>query len=134
MNIFLKGRNTKDDCISNIASLGDFVFVSGQYGQGKTIEEQTKVVFTKLTEQLSSFDLDCRHIVKTNVYLKDLETKEAFLETYKMYFEVPFPACSIVEVQRLEEDAMVMIDAFAINTLRYEKKLKEASCDNCQSC
>ena len=134
MNIFLKGRNIKEDCISNIASLGDFIFVSGQCGQGKTIEEQTKVAFSKLIEQLSSFDLECRHIVKTNVYLNDLEMKSAFLELYRTYFEAPFPACSIVEVQRLEEDAMIMIDALAINTLRYEKKLKESSCDHCQSC
>ncbi len=134
MNIFLKGRDIKEDCISNVVSLGDFIFVSGQCGQGVTIEEQTELAINKVIKQLASFDLECRHIVKTNIYLKDLQMKPMVLELYKKYFEAPFPACSIVGVDQLEQDAMIMIDAFAINTLRYENKIKESSCGNCHGC
>ena len=48
MNVFLHGKNIQDECISNIVSLGDFVFVSGQIGQGQTIEQQARTACEKL--------------------------------------------------------------------------------------
>ena len=134
MNIFMTGKNIKDDCISNVVRLGDFVFVSGQYGQGNTFEKEVKDLFEKIEEQLAEFELDYRHIVKMNIYLTNLDDKNQVLEIYQSYFERPFPACSIVEVQRLEMDAKLMIDAFAINTLPYEKKMKDSTCSGCSCC
>ncbi len=47
MNVFLKAKSHNADGFSNIVALGDFVFVSGQLGQGKTFDEQCRSVFEK---------------------------------------------------------------------------------------
>lgn len=86
MNVFLHGKNIQDECISNIVSLGDFVFVSGQIGQGQTIEQQARTACEKLDGQLSLMDLEMRHIVKTTIYLKHLEDRATFLDVYKQFF------------------------------------------------
>ncbi|MBB5183887.1 RidA family protein [Catenisphaera adipataccumulans] len=135
MNIFLNAAGLKDGCISDAVSLGDFVYVSGQYGEGNSIEEQTMVACHKLSQALSEFGLDLRHVVKFTVYLSDLTKKDKFLSIYKNFIEAPYPAMTVVQVNALEEDAMVSIDAFAINTLRYEKTAQQESCShNCDTC
>lgn len=131
MNVFLKGKNVQDGCISNIVSLGDFVFVSGQSGQGETIEQQTRTACEKLDGQLSLMDLEMRHIVKTTIYLKHLEDRDAVLEVYKQFFEAPYPACTIVGAN---QKALVQIEAFALNTLRYEQSMKKSHCSGCSGC
>ena len=134
MNVFLHGKNIQDECISNIVSLGDFVFVSGQTGQGQTIEQQARTACEKLDGQLSLMHLEIRHIVKTTIYLKHLEDREVFLQVYKQFFEAPYPACTIIGVDHLQEDALVQIEAFALNTLRYEKSMKDSHCSDCGGC
>ena len=134
MNVFLHGKNIQDECISNIVSLGDFVFVSGQIGQGQTIEQQARTACEKLDGQLSLMDLEMRHIVKTTIYLKHLEDRATFLYVYKQFFEAPYPACTIIGVDHLPEDALVQIEAFALNTLRYENSMKDSHCAGCDGC
>lgn len=134
MNIFLKSKNIKDECISDIVSLGDFVYISAQFGQGNTIQKQTRSALEDVVSCLQEFNMAMHHLVKATVYLTDLEGKQPFLDVYKTYFEAPFPACSIVEVSRLEHDAKVAIEAVAINTLRYEKEMKDHSCKDCAGC
>lgn len=134
MNVFLKAKSHNADGFSNIVALGDFVFVSGQLGQGKTFDEQCRSVFEKMEDLLACYNLTCRHIVKMTVYLSNLDNKGKFLDMFKERFEAPYPVYSIVEVNRLDEDALVMFDACAIDTLRYEKNLKESSCQGCKGC
>lgn len=135
MNVFLNSTRVKDGCISSAVSLGDFVYVSGQTGEGDTIEEQTIIVCNKLIDVLSDLDLELRHVVKLTVYLNDLANKEAFLNVYKNFVEAPYPAATIVQVDHLENDAMITVEALAINTLRYEKASRDSGCTHdCDSC
>ena len=53
MNVFLKAKSHNADGFSNIVALGDFVFVSGQLGQGKTFDEQCRSVFEKMEDLLA---------------------------------------------------------------------------------
>lgn len=133
MNQFLytAGLQEGKDCISSAVSLGDFVYVSAQVGKGDNMEEQTITALRQFMDVLSNMTLEIRHVVKFTVYLTNMKNRDAFLSVYKTLVEAPFPAMTILEVQGLEENALVAIEGFAINTLRYEK----ASCDqNCSSC
>ena len=137
MNIFLNstGKQENTNCISKAVSLGDFVYVSAQTGSGETIEEQTMTACNKVIDAISSLGLKMHHLVKFTVYLKDIELKDAFLKTFEYFLEEPFPACSIVEVQGLEDHALVSIEALGVNTLRYEQRNTESSCSNgCKEC
>jgi 2-iminobutanoate/2-iminopropanoate deaminase len=53
------------------------------------------------------------HVVKTTVYLKDLNDFAAMNEVYARYFTVAPPARSTVEVSRLPKDALLEIDVIA---------------------
>ncbi len=133
MNQFLytAGLQEGKDCISSAVSLGDFVYVSAQVGKGDNIGEQTISALRQFLDVLSNMTLEIRHVVKFTVFLTNMENRDAFLSVYKTLVEEPFPAMTILEVQGLEENALVAIEGFAINTLRYEK----ASCSqNCSSC
>ncbi len=135
MNIFLNSAGTVDGCVSQAVSLGDFIYVSGQIGQGDTIEEQTVTAFNKLIDILEEMDLRADHVVKLTIYMKDLAQKQAFLNVYKNFVEAPYPAATFVQVDKLPDDALVQLDAFAISTLRYEQSSKESGCgSDCQSC
>ena len=83
MNVFLKAKSHNADGFSNIVALGDFVFVSGQLGQGKTFDEQCRSVFEKMEDLLACYNLACRHIVKMTVYLSNLDNKGKFLDMFK---------------------------------------------------
>lgn len=137
MNIFLKsaGKQEGMPCVSNMVQLGDFFYVSGQHGQGETIQEQTITAINKLIDVISNFGLQLHHVVKFTVYLKDIQDKEAFLSTFKNFLDEPYPACTIVEVSHLENDAMVCIEGLGVNTLRHEEQMQHSSCSHdCSSC
>lgn len=137
MNVFLNSTGIQEgtDCISKAVSLGDFVYISAQAGDGETIEEQTMTACNKLIDAIEDFGLQMHHLVKFTVYLTKLENKDAFLNAFKNFVEAPFPACSFVEVQKLEDDALVSIEALGINTLRYEQQQKQSACSNgCHGC
>ncbi|WP_211826441.1 RidA family protein [Kistimonas asteriae] len=52
-------------------------------------------------------------VMKTTVYLKDMNDFSDVNEVYKQYFSLPFPARSCVEVARLPKDARVEIEVIA---------------------
>lgn len=137
MNPFLNsaGLQKNSNCISSAVSLGDFVYVSAQTGQGDTMDEQAFSAINNLLDVVSEFGIEMRHIVKFTVYLTDITKKDEFLNVYSKFIEAPYPACTIVEVSRLENDAMIAIEGFGMNTTRYEKAQRESSCSHdCSEC
>ncbi|MDU3490931.1 MAG: Rid family hydrolase, partial [Clostridiales bacterium] len=52
-------------------------------------------------------------VVKTTVFIKNMEDFGKINEIYKTYFEEPFPARSCVEVARLPKDVLLEIEAVA---------------------
>lgn len=138
MNIFLKSKVTEKECISRSVSLGDFIYVSGQVGQGADIQSASMDACQKLLDALKDSDALAHHVVKTTVYLKNVADQEAFLAVYKNFFEAPYPAASIVGVADLPDGGLVSIEALAINTTQYEQQVKQSSgcgcSDGCDGC
>ena len=106
---------------SQAMDLKKVVFCSGQIPltpDGNLIEggitEQTRQVMENLQEILQKTDLELENIVKTTVYLTDLNDFEVFNEVYGKYFEEKIPARSLVQVAGLPKDAKIEIEAIAM--------------------
>ena len=102
------------------------VFLSGQIpldpqtGRLVTgsIEEQTARVLENLKAVLEAAGLSLGDVVKTTVFLKDMDHFARMNETYSKYFAVNPPARSTVEVARLPRDVHVEIEAIAMDVKR----------------
>jgi 2-iminobutanoate/2-iminopropanoate deaminase len=98
-----------------------FVFVSGQIAlDPKTAEfvsadvrAQTERVMENLKGILEAAGTSLGHVVKTTVYLKDMNDFSAMNEVYAKYFTASPPARSTVQAARLPKDALVEIDVIA---------------------
>jgi 2-iminobutanoate/2-iminopropanoate deaminase len=103
---------------------GDLIFASGQValdlpgGQlvAGGIREQTVRVLENLQAVLAAAGSDLRDVIKTVVFLKDIQDFAAMNEIYAAYLApegVTPPARSTVEVARLPKDALVEIEVIA---------------------
>ncbi|MBP1594698.1 MAG: putative translation initiation inhibitor [Acidobacteria bacterium] len=99
-----------------------FVFVSGQIPldaatgevHGDTIGEQTRRVMQNLEAILSQAGSALEKIVKTTVFLADLEDFAAFNKVYGEFLGSAKPARATVQVGRLPKDVLVEIEAVAL--------------------
>jgi 2-iminobutanoate/2-iminopropanoate deaminase len=99
-----------------------FVFCSGQTpidpATGNLvpggIEEQTHQVFKNLKAVLAAAGTDLEHVIKSNVFLKDMNNFATMNGIYASYFTGSPPARSTVEVARLPKDCMVEIEMVAL--------------------
>lgn len=107
-----------------IAATGQFVFVAGQIaldphtgtivGEGD-VTQQTKQVMTNLTAVLEAAGATPQDIVKTTVFLTDMNDLAAMNAVYAQYFnEATAPARACVEVARLPKDVRVEIECIAV--------------------
>lgn len=98
-----------------------FVFVSGQIALdpktaefvGTDVSAQTERVMENLKAILEAAGTSLSHVVKTTVYLKDMNDFAAMNEVYAKYFTASPPARSTVQAARLPKDALVEIDVIA---------------------
>ena len=84
----------------------------GQVVEG-TITEQTAQVFENLKAVLEEAGSSLDKVVKTLVFLKDMNDFVEFNEAYEKHFEGHKPARSAVEVARLPKDVKVEIEVIA---------------------
>jgi 2-iminobutanoate/2-iminopropanoate deaminase len=100
---------------------GSLLFVSGQVpldpatGQivGGDIAAQTHRVFQNIGEILKAGGASFDQVVRTTVFLADMDDFAAMNEVYATYFTSPAPARATVQVSRLPKDARVVIDVIA---------------------
>jgi 2-iminobutanoate/2-iminopropanoate deaminase len=100
---------------------GSLLFVSGQVpidpatGQivNGDIAAQTHRVFQNIGEILKAGGASFDHVVRTTVFLADMDDFAAMNEAYATYFTAPAPARATVQVSRLPRDARVEIDVIA---------------------
>jgi len=85
---------------------------TGQLVQGD-IQQQTRVVLNNIKAVLEVEGASLRNVVKTTVFLKDMNDFSKMNEVYAEYFPESPPARSAVEVARLPRDAKVEIEAIA---------------------
>lgn len=98
----------------------NLVFVSGQLPidpatgiMPENIEDQTRRSLENLEGILDESGSSLEKVVKTTVFLSDMNNFTKMNEVYKQYFKSDFPARSTVQVARLPKDAMVEIEAVA---------------------
>jgi 2-iminobutanoate/2-iminopropanoate deaminase len=97
------------------------LFISGQIAldpasgefAGPQIGQQTERVLENLKGILETAGVSFSHVVKTTVFLKDMDDFTAMNEVYAKYFMVAPPARSTVQVSRLPKDALVEIELIA---------------------
>lgn len=100
---------------------GNTLFVSGQIAlkDGQMIQnsivEETQQVMKNLGAVLEAAGMSFANIVKTTIFVKDLNNFQAINEVYGSYFSENPPARETVEVSRLPKDANVEISCIAIN-------------------
>ena len=75
---------------------------------------QAKQALTNLSNLLEAAGSSMANIVKTTVFIKEMNDFGAINEVYKTFFEDDFPARSCVEVARLPKDVMIEIEAVAV--------------------
>ena len=106
---------------SQAIKLGPWLFTSGQIPidpesneviQGG-IEKQTERVMENIKSILLFCGMDLHDVVKTTVYMKDINEFPKFNEIYARYFHLEPPARATVEVSRLPKDVGVEIEAVA---------------------
>lgn len=76
--------------------------------------EQAKQAFTNLSNLLQAAGTDMDHVVKTTVFIKEMNDFVAINEVYATFFTKDFPSRSCVEVARLPKDVMLEIEAIAL--------------------
>jgi 2-iminobutanoate/2-iminopropanoate deaminase len=81
---------------------------------GGDIAAQTRRVLTNLQAVLSAGGSSLADVVRTTVYLADMNDFAAMNEVYATFFGDPAPARSTVQASRLPRDARIEIDAIAI--------------------
>jgi 2-iminobutanoate/2-iminopropanoate deaminase len=78
------------------------------------IRQQTERVLENIKAILEASGLNLNHVVKTTVFLKDMNEFPAMNEVYGKYFTIAPPARSTVQVSRLPKDALVEIEVVAV--------------------
>ena len=106
---------------SQAVSYGDLLFVSGQvpvdpktgevvYGR---IEEQVRLVLSNLSAILGAGGASLGDVLKTTVFLADMDDFESMNMVYREYFKEDMPARTCIQAGRLPFDIRVEIDAIA---------------------
>jgi 2-iminobutanoate/2-iminopropanoate deaminase len=107
---------------SSALRAGQLLFISGQVpidpatGAVVTgdIAAQTRRVLENIGALLAAGGLTYADLVRTTVFLADMNDFAAMNEVYRTYLTEPYPARSTIEAARLPRDARIEIDAIAM--------------------
>jgi 2-iminobutanoate/2-iminopropanoate deaminase len=106
---------------SQAVKAGGFLFISGQIAlkPGSTslissgIAEETEQVMNNLKVILNEAGFDFDDVIKTTIFLKDMNLFVEVNEVYGKYFKSAFPARETIAVKGLPKDANVEISMIA---------------------
>ncbi len=107
---------------SQAVVVGDMIYTSGmipiipETGELCTgdIREQARQAIGNLVALLTEAGSDADHVIKTTVFIKDMNDFAAVNEVYSTFFTKDCPARSCVEVARLPKDVLIEIECIAI--------------------
>lgn len=102
--------------------IGSMVFISGQICidpatgelKNKDIQEETHQVMHNLKAILYAAEMDFSHVLKTTIFITDMNQFGAVNEVYGKYFEADFPARETVQVSALPKFVNVEISMIAV--------------------
>lgn len=106
---------------SQAVAYGNMVFTSGQIAidpaTGElimdSVEAETHQVMKNLTAVLAEEGLDFSNVIKTSIFLKNMDDFARVNEVYASYFSADYPARETVQVARLPKDVNVEISMIA---------------------
>lgn len=121
-NISISGAPKPLGPYSQAVMIKGMCFVSGQVAidpltgifVGNNAAEQTQRAMENIKALLFEAGMDFSNVVKTSIFLKDMNDFDAVNEVYKTFFQDSFPARETVQVSRLPKDAIVEISAIAV--------------------
>lgn len=100
--------------------VGNLVYTSGQIPIDPAtglivegLEAQANQVFTNIAKLLEAAGSSMSKVVKTTVFIKDMNDFAAINAVYAKYFSAPYPARSCVEVARLPKDVLLECEVIA---------------------
>jgi len=106
---------------SQAIKFGDILFISGQVPVNPAtgeltgdIKVQTRQVLENIKSILAAAGASASDVVKTTVFLQNLDDFAAMNEIYGAYFPKEAPARSTVEVARIPRGALIEIEAIAV--------------------
>ena len=102
-------------------SFGNFIFTSGQLGlipesgepAGEDIKSQTRQALKNVQSVLEAAGTNLSHVLKTTVFLRDMNDFAAMNEVYAEFFPGECPARSAVQVAKLPRGLAVEIEVIA---------------------
>lgn len=101
--------------------IGNMIFFSGQIPldpetgvMPKGIEAQTRRALDNVKGLLESQNLTFKNVVKTTVFLDNINDFATMNGIYAEYFEEPYPARSAVEVAKLPKGALLEVEVVAV--------------------
>ena len=99
---------------------GNMVFASGQIPVNPAtgeipegVEAQANQVFTNVKNLLEAAGASINNVVKTSVFIQNMDDFATINEIYAKYFTEPFPARSCVEVAKLPKGVLLEVEAIA---------------------
>jgi 2-iminobutanoate/2-iminopropanoate deaminase len=105
---------------SQAVQIGNMIFTSGQIAltpEGEfpfdTVEEQTEQVLTNLSKVLEASGSSLNDVIKTTIFLANMEDFSVINGIYEKYFGEHKPARSTVAVKELPKSALIEIEAIA---------------------
>ncbi len=120
-SIFSKNAPAAIGPYSHAVVANNMVYTSGQIpltinGEviGDDVAEQTKQVLENLSAVLEESGSNLNSVVKTMIFISDMNDFPIINEVYGEYFNEHLPARSCVEVSRLPKDVKVEIEAVAL--------------------
>ena len=100
---------------------GGMVFTSGQLpvdpASGEipdTVQEQARISLENVRAVVEAAGSSMDQVIKTTVFIKNMDDFAKINEVYAQFFAEPFPARACVEVARLPKDALVEIECVAL--------------------
>lgn len=107
---------------SQAVLINEYLYVSGQIALdtegnliGNSIEEETNQVMKNLKAILAEASMHFSNVIKTSIFVKDLNNFQKINEVYGSYFtDQQPPARETVEVSRLPKDVQVEISCIAV--------------------
>lgn len=102
-------------------TVDNMIFLSGQIPLDPTngevveggVQNQTEQVMKNIGKVLEEVGATYENVVKTTIFIKDMNQFAQINEIYKKYFKEPYPARSTVEVARLPKDVLIEVELIA---------------------
>lgn len=106
---------------SQAIEVNGFVFASGQIpinpATGEIVEggikEQTRQALTNASKIMEEAGLSLANVIKTTVFMADMNDFAAMNEVYATFFNEPYPARSAVAVKMLPKNVLVEVECIA---------------------